>query len=1020
MRITFLGGADEVGGSSLLIEIAGRRLLVDAGIRPSPKARWGLGGDQLPHFSLIEQAGGLDAVLVTHAHADHTGALELIAERYPHIPFYATPVTIALARVLHQDSRRIMQTRLDEEGELPLFDDVAVSRLFASFVPVSFLTRLPLGEGLVATFYPAGHIAGAAMLGLHSEEGRILISGDLSISPQRTVDGARPPAFQPDVLILESTYGGRLHANRAVQERLLAKTVAEVLQGAGKVLIPAFALGRAQEVLLTLGEFRRRGELPAAPVWVDGMVRAICQTYTSFAADLPLALQERGAQFYDEVIRPVQSSEQRSAIIWEPGPAVIVSSSGMLSGGPSQAYARALAGKPQHAILLTGYQDEEAPGRRLQEVAQRGGGSIWLGKDKVDVQCRIAAYSLSAHADEGQLLSLAESLDPQEVVLVHGDHPARASLAKALEARTRPTHLPHAGQTLQFHFSLRKLWPSASLGAGRPLSLEALWKQVAAPAGGLFLLAELARLWWGEYTPSQLAELEQALKQDALYFLPDPLRPELYRAASPAQLERARQRREHMPAYRQAVGCWLALRQPGGDPLLACCLALAKDHLQVQSEDDALLQAWPEDVLQVFGPQPPEPQVLQQLSARQFTGAQASMEPNQALAFANQHFPPEARLRRAGYRLEQKLLVLTFDFPLAARQQYQEHIHSLQAATGWQIEIAPETNQEALKSLASSLLPSGWKLLKGPAVYREQQRLALTAAPPDPAADNANDNAAAIQSACQAFQQTSGFELEITLAQPVAAAPPPVYPSAEAGPIAASEPCEINAAYAAIKAALEGSTLYRASLKGDEIQLSFISPQVGGRYQEQIQALSRQLGWKLSINPQPNQGAILEAARALLLAAGWNIQKGPSLYPERGEVAVGLPQPPEEPALHRLQEAVYTQTGYQLVVNAPPPANAPVGAHGMRPDGIRPGTTPPTEHIVEISLALVRLSRRQQSLSLDPVKLSKAVERARRMGRITPPIRVRRLPDSYLLLDGLYRLRAASQLGLERIPAVVE
>ncbi|MCB0048804.1 MAG: MBL fold metallo-hydrolase, partial [Caldilinea sp.] len=326
----------------------------------------------------------------------HTGALELVVERYPHVPVYATPVTIELTRVLHQDARRIMQMRLDEEGELPLFDEVATARLMSAFKPVQFNQPISLAPGLTATYFLAGHIAGAAMIGLSSSEGRILISGDISISPQRTVDGARPPSFAPDVLILESTYGGRLHANRHAEERRLVETIAEVTAEGGKVLIPAFALGRAQEILLTLGEYQRRGELAAVPVWADGMVRAICQAYSSFPDALPLALQEQGATFYTERIQPVASAAQRNALVWEPGAAVIVASSGMLAGGPSLAYARALAGQPQHAILLTGYQDEEAPGRRLQEMAQRGRGTLRLGRDRIDVQARLATYSLSA------------------------------------------------------------------------------------------------------------------------------------------------------------------------------------------------------------------------------------------------------------------------------------------------------------------------------------------------------------------------------------------------------------------------------------------------------------------------------------------------------------------------------------------------------------------------------------------------------------------------------------------------
>lgn len=117
-----------------------------------------------------------------------------------------------------------------------------------------------------------------------------------------------------------------------------------------------------------------------------------------------------GAKFFNANIKPVAAAEQRNAIVWNPGPAVVVASSGMLAGGPSLSYARALAGKPEHAILLTGYQDEEAPGRRLQKLAERGSGSIRLGADKVDVQRRIATYSLSAHADESQIINLVETL----------------------------------------------------------------------------------------------------------------------------------------------------------------------------------------------------------------------------------------------------------------------------------------------------------------------------------------------------------------------------------------------------------------------------------------------------------------------------------------------------------------------------------------------------------------------------------------------------------------------------------
>jgi Cft2 family RNA processing exonuclease len=921
MKIIFLGGADEVGASGILVETAGRRVLVDCGIRPSPKSYWGLAADQLPALSQIESGSGkLDAILVTHAHTDHTGALELVVERYPDVPVYATAPTMALTRVLHQDARRIMQSRLDEEGELPLFDDVAVQRLMSALIPVPFKTRIPLADGLAATFFPAGHIAGAAMIGLESDEGRLLISGDVSISPQRTVDGAQPPAFHPDAIILESTYGGRLHSNRAVQERNLIETVSQVTAADGKVLIPAFALGRAQEVLLILNEYQRRGELLPVPIWADGMVRTICQAYSSFGEALPLALQEQNSQFFNERIRPIANSEQRNALIWNPGAAIIVSSSGMLAGGPSLSYARALAPKPQNAILLTGYQDEESPGRRLQELTERGSGSIRLGKDKVDVQCRLGTYSLSAHADEAQLISLTETLNPEHVFLVHGDAPARQSLEKALSQRGRIVHLPRAGQTVELKFERKSRFQ-------KPDSTDG------------------PRAHWAELS---------------------------------------RQRREKMADFADAVGKWILIK--GDDAAVGLCLALESDHLWLEVAPGLGQSVYPESVLTVLGETPPS-----DLSALQPRPVRTTiMEPNQAMAVANGIFPPAARLRKSGYRLAEHVLTLTFDFPDAAGEHYADLISALCEETGWQVEITPETNQAALNALVRELQPKGWQIVKGPAIHRDQKYVAISLAP----FSFLNGD---VDEICDQFLDISGWELDVTEgSQPASIS---VIPSS-------GGQMEINAAYAHIKSALEGSTLYRTSLKDDEIVLSFISRQVAERYQEQLNVLASQIGWQLAVNPQPNQGAILEVARALLANAGFSIAKGPSIFLEKTEVSVVLAGSLEAEKMVGVTESFISETGFRLVVTYQTPK---VENH--------PNSKPANS--VEIQINRIRLPRSMQALSLDPAKLEKAIDRARRMG-ITPPIQVRRATDGYILTDGLFRLRAAEALGLERVPAIIE
>jgi hypothetical protein len=221
---------------------------------------------------------------------------------------------------------------------------------------------------------------------------------------------------------------------------------------------------------------------------------------------------------------------------------------------------------------------------------------------------------------------------------------------------------------------------------------------------------------------------------------------------------------------------------------------------------------------------------------------------------------------------------------------------------------------------------------------------------------------------------------------------------------------EINAAYAVIKSSLAGSSLYRTSLKGEEIILSFISSQVGARHQAQIDTLTRQTGWQMSINTNPNQGAIQEAARLLADRAGWKIAKGPSIFLDTRLVTIALAEPPKPNVLAQVTAEFNQQTGFQLHVTFA--GAAPV----QQPAASQAASAAP---VVEIPITSIRLRPHQQAIQLNPEKLLKTIERARRDG-ISPPIQVRRLRDGYLLEDGLYRLKAAEALGLNRLPATIQ
>ncbi len=607
MQLTFLGGADEVGASSTLIEMGGKRILVDTGIRISARSNRGIQNDQLPDLYPISAAGGPDYILVTHAHTDHTGALPLVVEQYPHVPVLATRPTIALTRILQADAQRIMKSRQEEEGELPIFDEIASSRLLEAFQQVEFNQPVKLGEALQVTYHVAGHIAGAAALVLEGEDGVLVMSGDVSLNDQRAVLPMKVPRVKADALVLESTYGGRLHANRLAEERRLIETLRSITERGGKALIPAFALGRAQEILQILLAYR---DLLDVPVYADGMVRAVCRGYVGFADLLPEKTVRAAGDdqlFFRGKIKPVDSAVMREQLAHDPTPCVIVASSGMLTGGASTVYARAMASDPRHAILLTGYQDEEAPGRVLQRmVKERQEGeeaAIKLDGRTVTVRCQVDMYSLSAHADEAELVSVAEALDADEIMLVHGDPGARHSLATALRQRERRVTSPKIGQTVVINapprpWALGRVGTQHGVTSGsetQPLDPRALWDSLLSKgqAGSYFSARELAQMWWGDAERGR--EAQHALK-DSIHFAADWRRADTFQVRTAEQVTRAQRQRAIMLANPDLVGKLVVLRDSNNRPRAGVVLSGGIDSFEADVHN-ARGRQYPADAL---------------------------------------------------------------------------------------------------------------------------------------------------------------------------------------------------------------------------------------------------------------------------------------------------------------------------------------------------------------------------------------------------------------------------------------
>lgn len=420
-----LGGGNEIGASCYFFRLGKNTILVDAGMRfHSERA--------LPAFEVLnELTGGLatiDALLLTHAHLDHCGAITRVHYDAPFLVKYATQPTLDLADVMLHDALRVSAKRQAEDWSITETSRDLLDAALASFVPIRHRETFDLGnKGAKATGVAAGHILGATSFLIEAGGRRILHTGDISLHAQRTIGGMHVDAIPDDidVMVIESTYAHQPHyGQEAVEEQYfaLAESVSRVVAQDGHVLIPAFAVGRAQEIAVLLSDFFEQGLIAPFPVYLDGLIRPVCEVFNNHRDFLAARLQTKhGHVFYDNWVRPVANrSQHRRPQPLEPG--CMIASSGMLLDGTRSAYyALEFLPRTQDAVFFSGYLDDESPGYRLLSL-QNGTAQLKINGRTAPVRAQVAGYRLSAHAPAKDLKRLIRLVHPKMVILVHGDN----------------------------------------------------------------------------------------------------------------------------------------------------------------------------------------------------------------------------------------------------------------------------------------------------------------------------------------------------------------------------------------------------------------------------------------------------------------------------------------------------------------------------------------------------------------------------------------------------------------------
>lgn len=430
IRIIGLGAWKEVGRSCILVETPKSKVIMDCGVNVG-----GTNGGVYPYFNTKEfDYSELDAIIISHSHLDHLGAVPMLYERGYDGPLYLTTPTVDLATLLWLDYIDVMQ----RNATTPLFTAKGVKEAVKHTVPLEYGEVSDVAPDIRLTLQNSGHVLGSSLVHLHIGDGmhNIVYTGDLKYGRTTLLEPAFTDFQRVETLIMESTYGGvdDIMPPRQEAENQLMDVINKTMERGGSVLIPSFAVERAQDVMAILVENNFQ-----YPVFIDGMIWDATGIYTAYPEYMARHVQKKifnnQDPFMSEIFKRVASPADREKVL-ENKPCVIISTSGMLVGGPALNYLHNMAENPDNTLLFVGYQGEGTMGRRIQKGWKEIPMKTENGKTasielKMDVQ---TVDGLSGHSDRNQLLNFVHHLStrPSKVIVVHGDNQKAVDLARSI------------------------------------------------------------------------------------------------------------------------------------------------------------------------------------------------------------------------------------------------------------------------------------------------------------------------------------------------------------------------------------------------------------------------------------------------------------------------------------------------------------------------------------------------------------------------------------------------------------